>query len=308
MVATFAARVVPLVGAPVLAIILGVLIGSMRRDPAWQPGLSDAGRRWLQYGIVITGFTLPLASVLKTGVATLPLIVITIAVALVLAVPLGRLLGVARDTRDLVGAGTAICGASAIAAISSVIDAPADAIALSVATVFFYNVVAVLVFPALGHAMAMSQTQFGTWAGTAINDTSSVVAAGYAFGAVAGAQATIVKLTRATMILPLAAGYAFVRARKRRAAGEPIAWRAIVPWFILWFLAAALAEPLVPQAWHAGIAAAGVFLITVALAAIGLRTNVAALARTGARPLALGFLLWLSVAVSALIVQHFTGT
>lgn len=306
--ATLLARIVPLAGAPVIAIVLGVVAGAAFRAPLWQPGFADAGRRWLQAGIVVTGLTLPLLDVLRTGVATLPLILITIAIALALAVPLGRALGVARDVRDLVAAGTAICGASAIAAVSSVIDADAAAVAVSIATVFFYNVIAVVVFPPLGHGMGMTQPQFGTWAGTAINDTSSVVAAGYAFGAAAGAHATIVKLTRAAMILPLAAGWAAWRARERAAAGERIAWRSIVPWFIVWFLVAALCEPLVPAAWHAAITALGVFGITVALAAIGLRTNVATLVRTGARPLALGLLLWLAVALSSLAVQRATGS
>jgi uncharacterized integral membrane protein (TIGR00698 family) len=309
-VAVLGARAAPLVGAPVLAIVLGVLIRTLVPLPApCKPGIAFSARTVLQTAIVVSGFGLSLGTVARTGVGTLPVTLVTIAVALILAPVLGRLLRTGGTLRLLVGVGTAICGASAIAAVSSVIE-PDDAdVALAIATVFFYNVVAVLVFPPIGHALALSQDAFGLWAGTAINDTSSVVAAGYAYGREAGDHATIVKLTRATLILPIVAAIALWRARRQRAAGTRVPWRRIVPWFILWFLVAALVNGTgaVPAAWHDGIAFAAICLISVALAAIGLQTELARLLRAGPRPLALGFLLWMAVALSSLATQRASG-
>jgi len=310
-VAVLCARAVPLVGAPVLAIVLGVAIRALVPLPErCRPGIAFSARTVLQAAIVVSGFGLSLATVVRTGLGTLPVTLGTIAVALILAPLLGRMLRLERMLQTLVGVGTAICGASAIAAVSSVLEPDEADVALSIATVFFYNVVAVLVFPPIGHALHMAQDAFGLWAGTAINDTSSVVAAGYAYGREAGDHATIVKLTRATLILPIVAAIAIWRARAQRDTGAHVPWMHIVPWFILWFLVAALVNSsgVVPASWHDGIATVAVLLISVALAAIGLQTELARLLRAGARPLALGFMLWVAVAVSSLAIQRATGS
>ena len=309
-IATLLARFAPLVGAPVLAIVLGVAIREIRPLPErCRDGLAFSARTVLQAAIVVSGFGLSLAVVVKTGFGTLPVTLGTIAVALILAPLAGRLLGLKRTLRTLVGVGTAICGASAIAAVASVIAPEEIDVALSIATVFFYNIVAVLIFPPIGHALQLSQDAFGLWAGTAINDTSSVVAAGYVYGHEAGDHATIVKLTRATLILPIVAVIALLRARQSRAGGVKVPWAKIVPWFIVYFLAAALINTLglVPAAWHGAVSVVAIFLISTALAAIGLQTELARLLRSGARPLALGFILWVCVALSSLAIQRATG-
>jgi len=311
LVATWAARFVPLAGAPVLAIVLGIALRAAWPPPEpLKPGLAFASRTVLQAAIVVSGFGISVAAVARTGGETLPVTVGTIAVALVLAPIVGRILRLEPTLERLIGVGTAICGASAIAAVASVI-APLEAdVALSIATVFFYNVVAVLTFPALGHALHLTQSQFGVWAGTAINDTSSVVAAGYAFGSEAGEHATIVKLTRATFILPIVAIVAIVHARAQREAGVRVPWRRVVPWFILWFVVAACVNStgIIPVTLHPAITLLSTFLISTALAAIGLQTEVARLARSGARPLALGFVLWAAVAIVSLALQRATGS
>jgi uncharacterized integral membrane protein (TIGR00698 family) len=311
LVATLAARFVPLAGAPVLAIVLGIALRAAWPPPEpLKPGLAFASRAVLQAAIVVSGFGISVAAVARTGWQTLPVTVGTIAVALVLAPIVGRILRLEPTLEHLIGVGTAICGASAIAAVASVI-APLEAdVALSIATIFFYNVVAVLTFPALGHALHLTQSQFGVWAGTAINDTSSVVAAGYAFGSEAGEHATIVKLTRATFILPIVAIVAIVHARAQREAGVRVPWLRVVPWFILWFVVAACVNStgIIPVTLHPAITLLSTFLISTALAAIGLQTEVARLARSGARPLALGFVLWAAVAIVSLALQRATGS
>jgi uncharacterized integral membrane protein (TIGR00698 family) len=311
LVATLLAGFVPLVGAPVLAILLGILLrlpGPL--PPALRAGILFSGKQILQAAIVVSGFGLSLAMVVRTGWETLPVTIGTIAVALVLAPIVGRLLKLEPVLEHLIGVGTAICGASAIAAVASVVEPLEGDVALAIATIFFYNIVAVLAFPALGALMHMTQSQFGVWAGTAINDTSSVVAAGYAFGPQAGEHATIVKLARATFILPVVAIVAVAHARTQRAGGVHVPWRKVVPWFILWFVVAACVNSagIVPEGWHPGITQTSTFLIGTALAAIGMQTEVARLARSGARPLALGFVLWVAVAATSLLLQRATGS
>lgn len=309
-VATALAQVLPLVGAPVIAIVLGILLQG-RCGPAalTAPGLHFSSRSLLQAAIVISGLGVSFNAVLRTGIATLPVTLITVAIALALTPFIGRLLHLDRPLSTLVGVGTAICGASAIAAVSTVLESTQAETALAIATIFFYNVLAVLVFPPIGHLMQMTQSTFGTWAGTAINDTSSVVAAGVVYGREAAIQATIVKLTRATLILPLVAAIALAEMRFGRKRSGPIAWQRIVPWFIVWFLIAAIVNGLVaiPSAWRGPIGALSSFLIATALAAIGLQTETRHLLRTGIRPLVLGFVLWIAVAVASLLVQRAVG-
>jgi uncharacterized integral membrane protein (TIGR00698 family) len=308
--ATYLARFAPILGAPVIAILGGVAIRTLVAVPrAIVPGIAFAARNVLQGAIVLSGFGISLASIYRTGLGTLPVTLGTIAVALVIAPFAGRLVGLDVKLRELVGIGTAICGASAIAAVASVIEPSEADVALAISTIFFYNIAAVLTFPALGHVLALSQGQFGVWAGTAINDTSSVVAAGFAYGHEAGLEATIVKLTRATLILPIVGAVALLRARSERAAGKPIPWRKIVPWFIVWFLGAALVNSIgfVPDTWHAPVAELATYLISLALAAIGLQTALGRLFGAGSRPLALGFVLWVAVATSSLAIARITG-
>jgi uncharacterized integral membrane protein (TIGR00698 family) len=307
VVATYLAGFAPILGAPVIAILLGVGLRTCSALPAaFDLGVKFSGRNVLQFAIVVSGFGISLTSIVRTGLGTLPVTLGTIAIALAIAPVAGRLLRLDVKLRELVGIGTAICGASAIAAVATVIDPSEDEVALSIATIFLYNIAAVLTFPLIGHVLGMTQTQFGVWAGTAINDTSSVVAAGFAYGHEAGTRATIVKLTRAILILPIVGVLALLRARSERGTQTPIPWRSIVPWFILWFLAAAVINSagVIPISAHAGISDAATFLISLALAAIGLQTALTKLLRAGSRPLALGFILWLTVALSSLAIQH----
>jgi uncharacterized integral membrane protein (TIGR00698 family) len=311
LVASGAARFAPLAGAPVLAILIGIAVRSrIGTVPRLDPGVRFAAKFVLQAAIVVSGLGISFALIVRTGLATLPVTLVTIAVALAAAPLIGRALHVDAGVRTLVGVGTAICGASAIAAIASVTEAADADVALSIATIFAYNIAAVLLFPPLGHVLHLSQPAFGVWAGTAINDTSSVVAAGYAYGHDAGAEATVVKLTRAMLILPIAGVVALARARAPGATRGRVAWQRIVPWFIVWFVCAALVGTTgaIGPAWHAPIAQLATFLISVALAGIGLQTNLRALLTAGVRPLALGGALWLLVALVSLAMQHLTGT
>ncbi|MFZ5827950.1 MAG: YeiH family protein [Bacillota bacterium] len=300
----------PLVGGPVFAILIGLMISSLHRPPlALKPGLQFASKQLLQLAIILLGFGMSLRQVFVTGQESLAVMLSTLLVCLLAAWFLGRAMRVEPNLIALVGAGTAICGASAIAAVAPVVRAEERQVAYAISTIFAFNVVAVLSFPALGHLLGFSQQAFGLWAGTAVNDTSSVVAAAYAFGADAGAYATVVKLARSIMIIPIVLGLSALLSLRAAQQQSRIAWTRLIPWFIVWFLVSALAVSvgLVPPLLMQWLPLLGRFLIIVALAAVGLNADVGAIARTGWRPLALGAILWVLVAATSVMVQRLVG-
>ena len=268
----------------------------------------------LQASIVVLGATLSLRQVAAVGLGSLPVLLGTLAVALGGAFVLGRLLGVRGDAQLLIGIGTGICGASAIAAVTAVVKPHQTQVAYAIGTIFTFNIAAVLLFPALGHAWHLDPHTFGLWAGTAVNDTSSVVAAAYSFSAAAGPYALVVKLTRALALIPIVAVLAIRQARRDRAAGAAptarLPWRRIVPAFLCGFLIMSTLATIgvVPTAWQPEITRAGTFLITVALAGIGLSLRWQNIRGTGIRPLLLGGCLWVLVAASSLGLQAITHT
>jgi uncharacterized integral membrane protein (TIGR00698 family) len=361
-VATWLGSLAPLVGAPVFGILIGVVIAAfVPAGTVVDVGSRFAGKRVLQGSVILLGTGLSLTQVATVGAGSLPVMIGTLAVALLGAWAIGWLLRVDGGIRTLVGVGTGICGASAIAATTAVIGAAEADVAYAIGTIFTFNIAAVLLFPAIGHVLGLSQHAFGLWAGTAINDTSSVVAAGYTFGHAAGAYAVIVKLTRTLMIIPITLFLAFVTARRgadarpvaaeaapaqvssmpAQATADPatvadagpsamaeaasaaddevdaharrparIPWGKIVPLFIIGFLAASALDTLgvIPSSWHPALASLSVFMITMALAGIGLGTRLSTIRAAGVRPLLLGGILWVLVAVSSLLLQWATGT
>ena len=309
-------RWLPLVGGPVIGIVLGLLVRNLAAPGArFTPGIQFAGKQILQWSIIALGFGLSLDQVAKTGLESLSVTLVTMTVAFIAALLLGRLLGVHDKLQVLIGVGTAICGGSAIAAVTPIIQPDDHDTAFAISTIFLFNLIAVLLFPLLGHLLQLSDLGFGLWAGTAINDTSSVVAAGYSFSKAAGDYATIVKLTRATLIIPVCLALAVMVAmrekRKLTQGGSVGTFRlgAIFPWFILWFLVASglRTAGLVPLAIQPTLHFLAQFLIILALTAIGLSANLRKMASTGPRPILLGLGVWIAVAVSSLLVQWVIG-
>ncbi len=316
-VAWLVGRTVPIVGAPVTGILFGAaLSGVLGGRARLRPGIAFAASFVLQLAVVVLGSQLSLGQVLRVGAGSLPVMLGTLTVCLLLAQLAGRCLGVPRDARTLIGVGTGICGASAIAAVSPVIRARGHDVAYAISTIFLFNIAAVLAFPPLGHLLGMSQHAFGLFAGTAVNDTSSVVAAATTYGSAAGNYAVVVKLTRTLMIIPICLGLtAFIRRREARAASPASATpdarprvvrlAQLLPWFLVGFLlvAAANSAGLLPDTVRPGLQQISLALITMALTAIGLSTDVGALRRAGARPLLLGLLLWIAVTATSLGLQ-----
>ncbi len=334
-VATVVGEHVPLIGSAVPGAVIGAVIAIVARPGArFAAGVKWASTFVLQCSVVLLGAQLSIAEAARVGVSSLPVMLGTLAVCLGAAWLYGRLLGVPGDLRTLIGVGTGICGGSAIAAVSPVIEAASTDVAYAISTIFLFNIAAVLAFPLLGHALGMSQQSFGLFAGTAVNDTSSVVATATTYGVGATSHAVVVKLVRTLMIIPICLGLATLTARKQRlaapaapaaaAGGHPGGGSAaapparlsprrvfkLVPWFLIGFVlvAAVNSAGVIPAAAHAPLEHTSVFLVSVALSAIGLSTNVAALRKAGARPLLLGALLWVTVATASLGLQALTGT
>ncbi|HVC85867.1 MAG TPA: putative sulfate exporter family transporter [Gaiellaceae bacterium] len=310
-VATVLGRAMPVIGSAVIAIVLGVLVRAIVNPGAWAtPGISFASSRLLQLAIVLLGTGLSLGTVLRVGAGSLPVMLVTLAAALGGGFVIGRALGIDRPLRTLLAVGTGICGASAIAAVATVLEVEAVEIAYAISTIFVFNIAAVLLFPPVGHLLGLGQHGFGLWAGTAVNDTSSVVAAGYAYGHAAGAYAVVVKLTRTTLIVPIVLGLAVLE-RRRAGAATPSArrWTSYVPGFLVLFVVAAAANSagLFDAQVRHDLASVALFLIAVALAAVGLAAQPDGIRAAGPRPLVLGGALWLLVATTSLTVQALTG-
>jgi uncharacterized integral membrane protein (TIGR00698 family) len=305
----------PLIGGAIFGILLGIGIGNIAPPKStFTEGINFTSKKILQWAVIILGSGLSLRQVYVTGVASVVIILVTITAAFGAVFVAGRLLNVGFNLKSLIGVGTAICGGSAIAAVSPIVEAEDQEIAYAISTVFLFNVVAVFIFPWIGHALGLTQTGFGLFAGTAINDTSSVVAAGYTYGNAAGDYATVVKLTRTIMIVPVALGFvALMMIRKKREAQHVRSANfhptKIFPWFILGFLlmSALNTSGVLDTAMVAFLKEAGKFLIIMALSAIGLKTDLRRMLATGLKPMLLGFIVWMSVAFTSIAVQRLAG-
>lgn len=307
---------IPVIGGPVFGIVLGIAVRNLfSPSDSFNPGIQFAGKQILQWSIIALGFGLSLTQVAKTGMESLAVTMVTMTTAFVTAYALGRMMKVHDKLQILIGVGTAICGGSAIAAVTPIIKPDDHDTAFAISTIFLFNVVAVLLFPLLGHMLHLSDLGFGLWAGTAINDTSSVVAAGYSYSTAAGDYATIVKLTRATLIIPICLVLAIAmavrakRASKQSGVTGDFSLGRIFPWFILWFLVASTVRTmgLVPVAIQPAIHLAAEFMIIVALTGIGLSANLRKMAAAGIRPILLGLGVWAAVSISSLLVQLVIG-
>ena len=312
----------PVIGGPVIAILAGMVITCF-----WtEKGTAESGIKWtskiiLQTAVVLLGFGMNLGVILQTGKQSLPIIISTISTSLIIAWLLRKVLNVPSNTSILVGVGSSICGGSAIAATAPVIDADDTEVAQAISVIFFFNVIAAVLFPVLGNALGFDTTSgnaFGVFAGTAINDTSSVTAAAstwdslYTLGSATLDKAVTVKLTRTLAIIPITLVLAFIRTRNSKAEGKKVEFKKIFPMFILYFV---LASVITTIATSAGVSAdvftplktLSKFFIVLAMSAVGLNTNIIKLIKTGGKPLALGFCCWIGITIASLSMQHVLG-
>lgn len=305
--AWFVGKAFPIIGSPVLGILFGMILAFWKRPAVFDDGVKYTSKKLLQYSIVLLGFDMNLFNVFKVGSQTLILMCFTLTAAFVTAYIAGRLMKVDGRIATLIGVGTSICGGSAIAAAAPVIHADDEEVAHSISTIFLFNVIAAFLFPFLGHLLGMNDHSFGLWAGTAVNDTSSVVAAGYTFSNAAGNLAVIVKLTRTLMIVPVTLVLALYTSRKSVGTKTPGSYSfvKIFPWFVLGFVAASVINTFLPMPQGVGstLSQIGKFVIVMAMASIGLNTNLVKLVKSGGKPILLGFICWVVLSLTSLGVQ-----
>ena len=308
-----------LIGASVIALFLGMLLHSLLKpSELLKPGLKFTSKKILKFAIILLGASLNIGIVLNVGKLSLCVMVFTLLTCFGGGYFIGRALKINWKLSNLISAGTGICGGSAIAAIAPVIDADDSDIAYAMSATFLFDMAMIVLFPIMGHALGLSDMAYGLWAGTAVNDTSSVVAAGYAFSEAAGDFATMVKLTRTLAIIPTVIVFALISAHLKKkealAAGTEAAQAKldlvkVIPWFILGFLALTAVNTLgfIPAAVSSGMKNVSKFLMVTALAAIGLNTSFKDMKKSGIAPMIHGFLISALVVLVAIAVEYFMG-
>lgn len=284
----------PVITAP-FALLAGLVFALVFQNPC--PKFNKKTSKYLlQVAVVCLGFNMNLQESLRSGAEGMMFTVVSVVGVMALGVLLGYYMHIRRKTAYLISSGTAICGGSAIAAVGPVLKADEDEMAVSLGVIFILNSVALFVFPPLGHLLGMTQEQFGTWAAIAIHDTSSVVGAGEVYGEIALQTATLIKLTRALWIIPLAFATMFIfRDRKSKIS---------IPWFIFIFVLAMVVNTYIPlPEWFVTamvwIARRG---MVVTLFMIGASLSLASIKQVGIKPLIHAVILWIVIGVGSLFV------
>ncbi|SFR59500.1 YeiH family protein [Anaeromicropila populeti] len=321
--------VLEVIGAPVIAILSGMLLTTFIKDKSnLKNGIAFTSKKILQGAVVLLGFGLNLTTIGKVGVTSLPVIVSTITTSLLVAFILQKILKIPSKSSVLIGVGSSICGGSAIAATAPVIEADDEEIAQAISVIFLFNVIAALIFPMLGGVLHLSNEGFSLFAGTAINDTSSVTSAAATWDTLHGTKgavlegATIVKLTRTLAIIPITMVLTALRLKKAQSSGSSeeskIKIKSIFPMFIIYFVLASVITTMITAVCSDDslLAANQVFdflkqlskfFIVMAMGAIGLNTDIVKLIKTGIKPILLGFCCWVAIAVVSLSMQYVMG-
>ncbi|MDE1173899.1 MAG: YeiH family protein [Parvibaculaceae bacterium] len=304
-------RLLPGLSPLILAIIIGMAGHNLIGTPAQaKAGIAFSLRRVLRAAIVLLGFQLTLADIREVGLPGLATILICLTATFFFTLRAGRWLGVERPLAGLIASGTSICGASAVIAANAVIEGRDEDVAYAVACVTVFGSLSMLLYPLIeAHLVALSPAAYGLWTGATVHEIAQVVAAGFQAGQDAGEAATVSKLTRVLMLAPVCLALALFWNRSRPARQGVRSGSAPMPWFALGFLAVVVLNSYVtlPKDGHDGLVSLTTFLLSMALAAMGLETDIAKLRARGLRPLALGALSWLFISTLGLALVLVAG-
>ncbi|WP_101772650.1 YeiH family protein [Peptostreptococcus faecalis] len=329
----FLGDIAPVVGGAVFSILIGIIVGAVfkQKKEEYRIGINFVSKKVLQYAVILLGFGLNLQVVLSVGKESLPIIVSTIATSLLISYFMCKWMHIPEKISVLVGVGSSICGGSAIAATAPVIDADNDEIAQAISVIFLFNVIAALIFPTLGDIIGLTNKGFAIFAGTAVNDTSSVTAAASSWdnihntGTAVLDSATIVKLTRTLAIIPITFFLSLYYSKKKSkgSSSHKLSLKSLVPSFIIYFILCSLlttiVELLISNGTITGSLASTIplffsfmkkvskFFIIMAMGAIGLNTDIIKLIKTGGKPLFMGFCCWIGIIGVSLLIQNLTG-
>ncbi|MFO7819449.1 MAG: putative sulfate exporter family transporter [Halanaerobacter sp.] len=315
LVAVALAHQIPIIGGSILSLTIGILISSsLESKTHLRAGLNFSSKKLLKLAIIFLGTGLSINKVLEVGKYSLFIMLFTLSTAFFTAYIFSDLLKINWKLSNLIAIGTGVCGGSAIATLSPIIEADENDIAYALSATFIFDILMILLFPLMGNLLGLSDLSYGLWTGTAVNDTSSVVAAGYAFSEQAGDFATIVKLTRTTSIIPIALIFSLIIGYKK-AKTKPTTTnqspniKSLFPWFILLFIFSSILNTtgLIPPAMQGLLKTTSKFMMAMALGAIGLKSNLDEIFKSGMGPMFLGFIVSLSVVVVSILVQFLTG-
>ena len=320
-----------IIGAPVFAIITGMIISlalpEFSSHKKLKDGIKFTSKKILQWAVIILGFSLNLSTILKVGGKSMPVIISTIGISLITAFVLMKILKINKKTACLIGVGSSICGGSAIAATAPVIDADDEDVAQAISVIFLFNVLAALIFPQFGHAIGLGSEGFAIFAGTAVNDTSSVTSTASTAEGIYGtdgilASAVTVKLTRTLAIIPITLALAVYRAGKAKKSerkADNFSIKKIFPFFIIFFILASVITTVVGiipensftkfynESFVSFAKWLAKFFIAMAMCAIGLNTNIVKLIKNGKKPILLGLCCWIMITSVSVGVQLATG-
>ncbi|HZW66984.1 MAG TPA: YeiH family protein [Pseudogracilibacillus sp.] len=288
----------PIIGGAISGILIGIIINHFFGTKAkFLPGIDFTMKKLLKVGIVLLGFSFSFADIIAVGKSSIIIVMISVISGLTFTYYIGRLFGLKGNTALLIGSGTAICGATAIVTLSPVIKAKEEELTYAVNTIFAFNVLAILTFPFIATALGMSDYHFGIWAGAAIHDTSSVVAAGYAYSDEAGGVSVVVKLARTLMLIPLVIAVAIYQSMKAKEAGSiegegRVNILSVFPYFILYFVGVALFNTFVslPTVIPDTAVSISKFLIVMVMVSVGLKTDIRKIRQVGYKPLIVGLI------------------
>ncbi|MDD3026796.1 MAG: putative sulfate exporter family transporter [Erysipelotrichaceae bacterium] len=310
-IATCMGSLIPTVGAPLFGIILGIIANTfIFLDNSFSPGIAFSGKKILQWAVILLGFKLSTKTIVTTGLSCLPVIIATITVALATAFLVFKAFKIPEDQAILIGIGSCICGGSAIAAGAATINAKKEDITISLGVIFLFNIIAALIFPALGDSIHLSNAGFALFAGTAVNDTSSVTATALAWDQIHQSNilglATAVKLTRTLAIIPITLILGIVKKRQTK---ESLQLKGLFPTFILYFLMASAISSYftLSPATLGAISESSSFLIVMAMGAIGLNTRPKSLITNAKKPILMGLIIWINIIITSLAVQWMIG-
>ena len=293
-----------------------------REKGEFQEGIRFTSKKILQWAVILLGFGLNLSVVFETGKQSIPIIISTISASLIIGYILHKVLKIPSKISTLISVGSSICGGSAVAATAPVIDADDAEVAQAISVIFLFNVLAAIIFPHLRTLLGFSTTHgeaFGIFAGTAVNDTSSVTACAstwdsmYLLGSQTLDKAVTVKLTRTLAIIPITLVLAYIRSRKEKSSQQKVDYKKIFPFIIIWFIAASLITTIctslfhIPASLFSPFKNLSKFFIIMAMAAIGLNTDVIKLVKTGGKPIFLGFACWIGIILTSLCLQNILG-
>lgn len=306
----------PVIGAPVFAIFIGMMLHHFLTSyKQLDAGLTYSSKKLLQYAVVLLGFGLNISQVFSVGKSSLPVILSTISIALIVAYLFQRFFDLDTKLATLIGVGSSICGGSAIAATAPVIHAKEKEVAQAISVIFFFNVIAALVFPTLGTWLHLSNEGFALFAGTAVNDTSSVTATASAWDSLYQSNtlesATIIKLTRTLAIIPITLFLSYLQSRQE-SNKQNFQIKKVFPLFILYFILASLLTTLltslgISSSFFAPLKQLSKFLIIMAMSAIGLKTNLITMVKSSGKSILLGALCWIAIILTSLGMQTLIG-